>query len=73
MNWNKYADESQELLFAHYPERTDVERIQSLVERKYCLDDLQKTVSECTLMNTNENENLHNILADFQTFLRNTG
>ena len=48
----------QEVLFAQGPATTDAERIQNIVESKYCPADLQKTVSECNLLNTNEKDRL---------------
>jgi hypothetical protein len=37
----------QELLYAHDPNATDAERIQSIIESKYCPADLNKIVEEC--------------------------
>jgi hypothetical protein len=48
----------QELKFAQEPVTTDTERIQNIVESKYCSADLQKTVSDCNLLNTNEKDRL---------------
>ena len=55
----------QELLFAQDPATTDAERIQNIVESKYCPADLQKTVSECNLLNTNEKDRLQKLLDKF--------
>jgi hypothetical protein len=45
-NWAE--DLEQELLFAHDPDTTDAERIQNIIESKYCPADLAKIVEECT-------------------------
>jgi len=55
----------QELLFSQDPATTDAERIQNIVESKYCPADLDKTVSECKLLNTDEKQKLHKLLAKF--------
>jgi hypothetical protein len=41
----------EELLFAQDPLTTDAERIQNIVESKYCPADLNKIASECHLLN----------------------
>ena len=55
----------QELLFAHDPVTTDAERIQNIVESKYCPADLQKIASECNLLNPKEQEQLLKLLTKF--------
>ena len=37
----------QEILFAHDPDTTDAERIQDIIESKYCPADRTKIVEEC--------------------------
>ena len=59
----------QELLFSQDPATTDAERIQNIVEIKYCPADLDKTVLECKLLNTDEKQKLHKLLAKFHTCL----
>ena len=61
----KLADEfmdqfEQELLYAHDPDTTDAERIQNIVESKYCPADLKGIAEECNLLNKNEKEKLFN-------------
>jgi hypothetical protein len=41
---------------SHDPATTDTQRIQIIVESKYCPSDSQKTVSECNLLNTSKKE-----------------
>ena len=55
----------QELLFAHDPETTDAERIQNIVESKYCPADLRKVVEECNLLDSEEQEKLFKLLTKF--------
>jgi hypothetical protein len=47
----------QELLFAHDPNTTDAERIQDIIESKYCSADLNKIVEECTHLECDEKNN----------------
>jgi hypothetical protein len=46
-------------------QQTDAERVQNIVESKYFPADLQKTVSECNLLNTNEKDRLQKLLDKF--------
>jgi hypothetical protein len=52
----------QELLFAHDPVTTDAERIQNIVESKYCPADLISIARECKLLNENEQNQLIQLL-----------
>ena len=68
---NKLAPEfvdkfEQELLFAHDPVTTDAERIQNIVENKYCPADVRKISDECTLLNTSEKEQLFILLSKYE-------
>jgi hypothetical protein len=51
----------QELLFTQDPLTTDVERIQNIVESKYCPADLNKIVAGCSLLSTDQQEKLHKL------------
>ena len=55
----------QELLFAHDPVTTDAERIQNIVENKYCPADLLSIANECKLLNAKEQQQLYNLLNKF--------
>ena len=55
----------QELLFAQDPLTTDAERIQNIVESKYCPADLNKIATECHLLNADQQETLHKLLRKF--------
>ena len=55
----------QELLFAQDPLTTDAERIQNIVESKYCPADLNKIATECHLLNADQQETLHKLLSKF--------
>ena len=54
-----------ELLFAHDPETTDAERIQNIIEHKYCPADLKEISQECALLNNEEKEQLYQSLDKF--------
>ena len=56
----------QELMFAHDPVTTDAERIQSLVDAKYCPADLQAIAQECSLLNSEEQNRLLQLLTKFE-------
>jgi Reverse transcriptase (RNA-dependent DNA polymerase) len=53
------------LLFAHDPVTTDAERIQNIVENKYCPADLLSIANECSLLNAKEQQQLYNLLNKF--------
>ena len=55
----------QELLFTQDPLTTDAERIQNIVESKYCPADLNKIVAGCSLLSTNQQEKMHKLLKKF--------
>ena len=55
----------QELLFAQDPLTTDAERIQNIVESKYCPADLNKIAVECHMLSTSQQERLHKLLKKF--------
>ena len=55
----------QDFLFAQDPITTDAERIQNLVKSKYCPADLNKIATECHLLNTDQQEALHQLLNKF--------
>ena len=46
----------QELMFAHDPVTTDVERIQSIIDAKYTKADLKALTEECKIINTDQKE-----------------
>ena len=56
----------EELLFAHDPITTDAERIQNIVETKYCPADLLSIATECTLLSKEEQEQLYKLLSRFE-------
>jgi hypothetical protein len=55
----------QQLLFTQDPLTTVDERIQNIVESKYCPAELNKIVSECKLLSTNQQERLYKLLNKF--------
>jgi hypothetical protein len=62
----------QELLYAHDPNTTDAERIQSIIESKYCPDDLTKIVEECTHLDNTEQRQLLKLLQKFEDLFDGT-
>jgi glutamyl/glutaminyl-tRNA synthetase len=56
----------QEILFAHDPATTDAERIQDIIESKYCPADLNKIVEECTHLERAEQRQLLKLLQKFE-------
>ena len=62
-----WVDElEQELLFAHDPDTTDAERIQQIIDAKYCPADLTKIVEECTHLSKDEQRQLLKLLQKFE-------
>jgi hypothetical protein len=62
----------QELLYAHDPNTTDAERIQSIIESKYCPADLNKIVEECTHLDKTEQRHLLKLLQKFEDLFDTT-
>ena len=60
---NKFENE---LLFAHDPVTTDAERIQNIVENKYCPADLNTIVKNCKVLNNSEQSTLLQLLNKFK-------
>ena len=56
----------QELLYAHDPVTTDAQRIQNIVESKYCPADLQAIAKQCKLLSENEQKQFVNLLSKFK-------
>ena len=56
----------KELLFAHDPVTTDAERIQNIVENKYCPADLNTIVKNCKVLDNSEKSTLLKLLNKFK-------
>ena len=56
----------QEILYAHDPDTTDAERIQDIIDAKYCPADLQKVVEECKHLTATEQRQLLLLLQKFE-------
>ena len=56
----------KELLFAHDPVTTDAERIQNIVENKYCPADLETIVKNCKVLQDSERSTLLTLLNKFK-------
>jgi len=48
----------KEILYAHDPDTTDAERIQDIIDAKYCPADLKQVVEECTHLTREEQRQL---------------
>ena len=59
----------KELLFAHDPVTTDAERIQNIVENKYCPADLNTIVKKLKVLNDGKKSTLLKFLNIFEHFL----
>jgi hypothetical protein len=62
----------KELLYAHDPNTTDAERIQSIIESKYCPADLTKILEECTHLDNTEQKQLLKLLQKFEDLFDGT-
>jgi hypothetical protein len=62
----------QELLYAHDPNTTDAERIQSIIESKYCPADLNKIFEECNHLEKHEQKQLLKLLQKFENLFDGT-
>jgi hypothetical protein len=62
----------QEFLFTQDPLTTDAERIQNIVESKYCPAYLNKIVSEYNLLSINQQERLYKLLKKFAHLFHGT-
>jgi hypothetical protein len=65
-------DLENELLFAHDPDTTDAERIQDIIEAKYCPADLSKIVAECTHLEAAEQRQLLRLLQRYEDLFDGT-
>ena len=62
-----WVDElEQELLYAHDPDTTDAERIQQIIEDRYCPADLNNFVTECTHLSKIEQKQLLKLLQKYE-------
>ena len=66
------STEELEILFAQEPLTKNAERIQNIVESKYCLADLRKFATGCNLLSTNQQEKLHKLLKMFAHLFHGT-
>src|SRR5687767_15876468 len=56
----------QEILYMHDPDTTDAERIQLILNAKYCKADLNKLVKECEQLRKEEQEKLLALLQKYE-------
>jgi hypothetical protein len=63
----EYIDElEQELLYMHDPDTTEAERIQQILDAKYCKADLGELVQECDQLSKEEQQNLLKLLQKYE-------
>ena len=62
----------KEILYSQDPDTTDAERIQNIVESKYCPADLRKVVNECTILDDNQKEILFQLLTKYESLFDGT-
>src|SRR5688500_9052128 len=55
-----------EILFMHDPDTTEAERIQAILDAKYCPADLEKITQECAELNKEEQQKLLSLLQKFK-------
>jgi hypothetical protein len=69
-NWVK--DLEKEIIFAHDPTTTDAERIQDIIESKYCPADLEKIVEKCSHLQKEEQHQLLLLLKKIKILFNGT-
>ena len=62
----------QELLYIHDPITTDAERIQNIVDNKYCPADLRTIAKNCKILSSKEQEKLYQLLNNFKNLFDGT-
>jgi hypothetical protein len=62
----------KEILYSQDPDATDAERIQNIVESKYCPADLRKVVNECTILDDKQKEILFQLLTKYENLFDGT-
>ena len=61
-----------EFLSIHDPDTTEAERIQSILDAKYCKADLEQIVQECKQLNKEEQQRLLALLKKYKVFFHGT-
>ena len=62
----------QEILYMHDPDTTEAERIQEILDAKYCPADLNKLVKECEQLSKEEQEKLLALLKKYEQLFDGT-
>ena len=71
-NTNHIDDLKLEFLYIHDPETTEAERIQAILDAKYCKADLTQVVQECKQLNKEEQQKLLALLQKYETLFDGT-
>jgi hypothetical protein len=61
-----------EFLYIHDSDTTEAERIQSILDAKYCKADLEQIVQECKQLNKEEQQKLLALLQKYEALLDGT-
>jgi len=68
-----FIDELEhEFLYIHDPDTTEAERIQAILNAKYCKADLEQIVQECKQLNKEEQQKLLALLKKFEVLFDGT-
>ena len=62
----------KELLYMHDPDTTEAERIQTILNAKYCKADLNQLVQECTTLSKEEKQKLLTLLQRYEQLFDGT-
>ena len=62
----------KEVLFSHDPETTEADRIQQIIDAKYCAADLEKVVEECSHLTKQEQQSLLKLLKKYEVLFDGT-
>ena len=57
---------ANEMLYMHDPDTTEAERIQEILDAKYCKADLVKISQECDMLDREEQQKLLNLLQKYE-------
>ena len=70
---NNFIDEVEhEFLYIHDPDTTEAERIQSILDAKYCKADLEQIVQEYKQLNKEEQQKLLALLKKYDALFDDT-
>ena len=71
-NTDQIDDLEHEFFYIHDPITPDAERIQAILDAKYCKADLEQIVQECKQLNTEEQQKLLALLQKYEALFDGT-